>query len=136
MTRQYLQLSPYNWRLTVFYNIQPKDLEEVLITLWEYGCPNKEIRTVALTLQKRNTGFTYTNHYLRTSIMGIGWVTSDNQFINTIVHEIKHLQSDICNYYGISHTGEQASIISGDVAELMYTDFKLYLEDYGKRRKS
>lgn len=127
MRVQHLQLSKYGWRLIVFYNIHPKDLEEIIITLWEYGCPNKDLRTVALVLQNPNTGFTYTHPTNRFSIMGIGWATSEQEYINTLVHEIKHLQSDICNYYLWSHRGEQASLVAGDIAGTMYQGFKGYL---------
>ena len=130
MNVQHLQLSKYGWRLIVFYDIHPNDLEEVIITLWEYGCPNKDLKTVALVLQNKNTGFTYTHPTGRFSIMGIGWATSEKEFINTIVHEIKHLQSDICNYYSWRHDDEQASLVAGDIAGTMYLGFKKYF-DYG-----
>lgn len=127
MITQHLQLSKYGWRLIVFYNIYPKDLEKVILTLWEYWCPNKDLKTVALVLQNPNTGFTYTHPIQRLSIMGIGHVTSDDEFVNTVVHEIKHLQSDICNYYSWKHDGEQASLVAGDIAGNMYQVFKNYL---------
>lgn len=122
MITKHLQLSKYNWRLTLFYNIKPKDLPIVSTELWEFGCTNYDIRTIAVTLLKLNTGFTYTRGNY--SIMGIGWTDSDKESINTIAHEIKHLQSDICNYYGISHSGEEAAIITGDIAMEMYLNFK------------
>jgi len=127
MKVQYLQLFNYSWRLIVFYNIHPRDLEEVIVTLWKYGCPNKDLRTVALVLQNPDKGFTYTHPTNMFSIMGIGWATSEQEYINTLVHEIKHLQSDICNYYSWSHKGEQASIVAGDIAGTMYQGFKGYL---------
>lgn len=122
MITKHLQLPKYNWRLTLFYNIKPKDLSTVLTKLWESGCDNSSIKTIAITLLNQNTGFTYTvGNY---SIMGIGITDSNAEFINTLVHEIKHLQSDICNYYSISHSGEEAAIITGDIAMEMYLNFK------------
>ena len=118
MITTYLQLPKYNWRLTLFYNIRPKDLSTVLTDLWELGCANSSIKTVAITLLDHNTGFTYTvGNY---SIMGIGISDSKAESINTLVHEIKHLQSDICNYYSISHSDELAAIIAGDIAMEIY----------------
>lgn len=124
MKIKYLQLPQYSWRLIVFYNIHPTDLGGVIVTLWKYGCKNKDLKTVALVLRNKNTGFTYTNQESRFSIMGIGSATSEKEYINTLVHEIKHLQSDICNYYYWDHHGEQASIVAGDIAGVMYQGFR------------
>ena len=97
MTTQSLQLYDYGWRLFVFYNITVKDLDIVLPALWENGCSNEGIREVALAIMNPNSGFTHTQG--RTSIMGIGWTDSPEQFQNTLTHEINHLQDDICIYY-------------------------------------
>ena len=72
------------------YNITVDDLDTVLPILWENGCSNKGIREVAQAILKPNSGFTHSNG--KSSIMGIGWSDSKEEFINTIVHEINHLQ--------------------------------------------
>ena len=72
-----------------------------------------------------NSGFTHTQG--RTSIIGVGWTDSPEQFYNTLIHEINHLQDDICSYYGLPLSGEIPSTISGDIAMAMYSSFKKYL---------
>ena len=125
MTTQGLQLFNYGWRLFVFYNITVKDLDIVLPTLWENGCSNEGIREVALAITEPNAGFTHSQG--RFSIMGIGWVDSPEQFSNTLVHEINHLQDDICNYYNLPTEGELASTVAGDIAMAMFNGFIKYL---------
>ena len=125
MTTQSLQLYDYGWRLFVFYNITVNDLDIVLPTLWENGCSNDGIREVALAIINPNSGFTHSQG--RNSIMGIGWTNSPEEFYNTLVHEINHLQDDICLYYGLPLFGEIPSSISGNIAMAMYNGFKKYL---------
>lgn len=125
MTTQSLQLYNYGWRLFVFYNVTVNDLDIILPILWENGCSNEGIKEVALAITKPNSGFTLSQG--RSSIMGIGWTDSQEEFINTLVHEINHLQDDICNYYKLPTQGELASIISGDIAMAMYKGFIKYL---------
>lgn len=128
MTKQDLRLSGLNWRLVVYYNIGPEVPEEVLITLWENWCSNKDIKKVILTLQNKNSGFTYTNSRDHISIMGIGKATSKEEFSNTVVHEIQHLQVDLCTYYGIPYVGEEPAIIAGEIAKAMYKGFIRYIK--------
>lgn len=125
MTTQSLQLYNYGWRLLVFYNVTVEDLDIVLPTLWNNGCSNSGIREIAKITLSPNTGFTHSKG--RFSIMGIGWSDSPEEFVNSLVHEINHLQDDICQYYNLPNSGEVASIISGDIAMEMYRGFIKYI---------
>ena len=120
-----LQLYNYGWRLFVFYDIRIDDLDIVLPKLWENGCSNAGIKDVARAIVYPNSGFTHTNN--RFSIMGIGWSDSAKEFFNTLVHEINHLQDDICTYYRLPVKGEIASLVAGDIAMNMYNSFKYYI---------
>ena len=74
-----------------------------------------------------DSGFTYSNFYYRTSVVGINKHTSKEELINTIVHEIDHVQVDICNYYNINLSSEEAANIIGYLAENFYKYcFKLF----------
>ncbi len=75
-------------------------------------------------LGQDNSGFTYTNYEKRLSIVGIGRASSKSQFLNTIVHEAKHIQSNICTYYDVPEDGEQAAYLIGYIVMKMYDIFK------------
>ena len=74
-----------------------------------------------------DVGFTQTDFNRRRSIVGISYVTSKEQFINTIVHEAKHVQSHICKYYDIDEYSEDAAYLIGYIVQRMYEAFKRYL---------
>ena len=78
-------------------------------------------------LGQYNAGFTHTNFSKKLSIVAIGISTSREQFINTIAHEAKHLQSHICHYYDVDEDGEQAAYLMGYLIERMYKGFKRYI---------
>lgn len=67
-----------------------------------------------------NTGMTYTNTKEKISLVCIGETDSDEQFVNTVIHEAKHVQSHICDYYGISEGSEKAAYLMGYIAQRMY----------------
>ena len=75
-------------------------------------------------LGKRDTGFTHTDFNKKRSIVGISLTTSKEQFFNTLVHEIKHVQSHICMYYNVKENSEDAAYLIGYLAQQMYRCFK------------
>lgn len=78
-------------------------------------------------LGQDDAGFTHTDFNRRLSIVAIGLSSSKEQFINTIAHEAKHLQSHICQYYNVDEDSEQAAYLMGYLIERMYGKFKKYL---------
>ena len=75
-------------------------------------------------LGKKNTGFTYTDFNKRKSVVGISETTSQEQFLNTIVHEAKHVQSHICKYYKVDEDSEKAAYLIGYVVQKMHKVFR------------
>lgn len=66
-----------------------------------------------VNLGHRNTGFTHTDFNKKRSIVGIARTTSRSEFWNTIVHELKHVQSNICKYYHVDEDSEDAAYLIG-----------------------
>lgn len=77
---------------------------------------------------RRISGFCYTNDDIKTTLICIAETNSNEDFINTVAHEIKHLQSHICSYYGIDETSEEAAYLIGNITEELYRVFKYELE--------
>ena len=75
-------------------------------------------------LGQNDTGFTYTDFSKRRSIVGISPTSSQEQFMNTIVHEAKHVQSHICRYYGVDEASEEAAYLIGYIVQRMHRVFK------------
>lgn len=99
MIRQDINIEGY-WRIIVCYDVELGEL---------------------------NGGFTQTDFNKRLSIVGIGKVSSTRQLINTIVHEAKHIQSHICNYYKVPEDGEQAAYLIGYIVMKMFNVFERFI---------
>lgn len=52
------------------------------------------------------------------------YASSQEQFLNTIVHEAKHVQSHICKYYEVDEDSEQAAYLIGYTVQNMHKVFK------------
>ena len=120
MISQYIQLGDRQWNVLVYYNVQPKDFVEIEDSLIQLDCPEDDLKLALKTLRKKNTGFTFSNEDYKMSIVCIGEATNIGQFINTIIHETKHVQSHICSYYNIPETSETAAYLIGHLVHRMY----------------
>lgn len=67
-----------------------------------------------------NYGFTYSIPYKRISIVYISKADSKQEFMSSFVHELKHVQSHICEYYGVSESGEEAAYLIGYITKLLF----------------
>lgn len=120
MISQYIKVDGY-WNILVYYNANYKDLPEIEDALVQLDCPDEDIDKAMRVLYKtHNTGFTYSNSEYRMSVVCISQTTSAKQFVNTAVHEAKHVQSHICSYYDIDEDSEKAAYLIGYIASQMY----------------
>lgn len=78
-------------------------------------------------LGQEDAGFTHTNYKKKLTIVGIGRASSKEEFINTIAHEAKHVQSHICQYYKVNEDSEEAAYLMGYLIMKMYNKFKEYI---------
>lgn len=120
MTAQYIKVDRY-WRVLVYYNTDFRDLPEIEESLIQLDCPEEDLEAAMDVLyKKRNTGFTYSNDDYKMSVVCISQTTSAREFVNTAVHEAKHVQSHICEYYDISEDSEEAAYLIGYIVSEMY----------------
>lgn len=130
MTAQYIQLGDRGWNVLVYYNVDKYDFAEVVDSLEQLDCSSEDIKKALKVLRKKNTGFTFSNTDYKMSIVCIGQSTNIGQFVNTAIHEAKHVQSHICQYYGISEDSEEAAYLIGHLVHRMYNMLRKVLRAY------
>ena len=91
MIAQYIQLGRRGWNILVYYNVSPSDFIEIEDSLIQLDCKKKDISKVFKNLQRKNTGFTFSNTEYKMSIVCISEATNIGQFVNTAIHEAKHV---------------------------------------------
>lgn len=111
-----------DWQVDVFINDGGRlDIGLITDCLYDMGA-NEGIVGRAVTMIEDdipNEAFTYSNRHC--SCIYIGWTTSGEEFINSIVHEAYHLVHYIAQSYGIENEEKPAYLI-GDVAFLLAKD--------------
>lgn len=127
MISQYIQLGDRGWNVLVYYNVKPEDFVEVVDSLEQLDCSKKDIKRALRVLRRKNTGFTFSNDEYKMSIVCIGQATNIGEFVNTTIHEAKHVQSHICKYYNVKENSEDAAYLIGYIVQKMYKSFKNFL---------
>jgi hypothetical protein len=120
MIAQYIQLGDRDWNVLVYYNVKPEDFVEVCDSLRQIGCSKRELAKAFKTLRRENTGLTFSSTDYKMSIVCIGHASDVGQFVNTAIHEAKHVQSHMCAYFGIDEDSETAAYLIGHLVHRMY----------------
>ena len=105
-----------NWNVFIIYEATCDDIDFIIETLKDINCPNKYIKEALDNLEecKLNSGLTYSNINLKSSVIVINKTSSFAQLINTISHEYFHLICHISEILKINNEEELANL-NGDL---------------------
>ena len=131
MIRQEFHISKLDWRVYAYYAVNGYYADEILSRMKQIGCSEKMLLEAGenMTSGNMDTGVTYSNHVYRSTVMVIGVSSSDRQFFNSLLHELRHLEDDLGNMNGIGLDGEEIAYLSGYIAERVFDYVKLFLCD-------
>lgn len=102
----------YNWNVTILYETTCNNIDFIIQTLKDIKCPEYYIQEALNNLEEcnLNTGLTYSNLKLKSSIIIISKTSSFAQLINTISHEYLHLIIHIAKGLNIDNEEELANL--------------------------
>ena len=102
----------YDWKVTVLYETTCNNIDYIIETLRDIECPNYYINRALDNLEecKLNSGLTYSNSKLKSSVIIITKTSSFAQLINTISHEYFHLICHISQILNIKDEEELANL--------------------------
>lgn len=117
-----------NWKVIVYIAEEYYDLDELLKLVSSIGCTSDCICQLYkdVTQVKYNIGFTFSNMLQRESIIIIGLQDDENQLVNTISHESRHLQQHIANYYKLDENSEDVCYLIAEIVQSIYNICKKY----------
>ena len=102
----------YDWEITILYETTCDDIDIIIETLMDINCPKHYIKEALDNLEecKLNSGLTYSNLKLKSSVIVINKTSSFSQLINTIAHEYFHLIAHISSTLNIVDEEELANL--------------------------
>lgn len=114
-----------NWNIIILYECTCNDIDVIIETLKDIQCPNKYINEALKNLEQctLNSGLTYSNVKLKSSVIIINKTSSIPELVNTISHEIFHL---VCHLK--IQNEERAATLNGNLNMRSYKFIKLIEE--------
>ena len=102
----------YSWKVTILYECTCDDIDYIIETLMDINCPKYYIERALDNLEecKLNSGLTYSNLRLESSVIIINKTSSFKELINTIAHEYFHLICHISKVLEIEDEEELANL--------------------------
>lgn len=91
----------------------------LLFTLDRIGASERQIERMREIIAMQDSGFTFSGE--KESVVYISTSSSRREFLNTYVHEIRHLTNDICSYYDIPLDSEESAYIAGELTECNFS---------------
>ena len=131
MIRTTLFLPLYDWVVYVFIAVDEYYTYEILDKMRQIGADNHFLARAHKNLTDGNLdgGLTYSNPTEHKTVWVTELTTSADEFFNSIVHEIRHLQQHISNAYGIDQNSEEVCYLCGDIAYRLFPYCKKLLCD-------
>lgn len=122
MIRQVIHLNRWRWDIIVYYGAGVDDADEILDSLARFGCSEGALSLAGDNLFSGDldTGLTYTNPRVRTTVMVIGKWSSPEEFWDTLDHEKGHAARHIGDALFIDIDGEEQQYLAGEIAKKMY----------------
>lgn len=134
MIRQKVRLPKYDWCVDIYYDVRPRNADEILDELWDLDCEQKHLYKAERLLRSgvSNEGLTYSNPYERRSLIVVGHASSPLELANSLLHECDHLQVAILKADRLRTDGEDAAYLMGDITEAIarnawYTMRRMFL---------
>ena len=121
MIRLNIYINKYNWSLTIFADVGIENINSIIRYLHQLYCDNSyALDIIKSVYDGYNNAITISNLIINKSIIVINKTTSDKQFVNSIVHECRHVQSHIATKYNLNEKGEDVAYLLGNMISDIY----------------
>lgn len=119
--KQEVTFDKYNWKIYIYYIVNPSLRQEILKTLSDLECSKGIIDLIKRNLSNCaiDTGFTYSNYGAKFTLMVIHKASSIGEFVNTFEHEKNHLLMHICEAEDVNPYSEEAAHAMGELSQLI-----------------
>ncbi len=112
MKKRYIDIDG-SWGIIFCYDFDFLDVDEMSAIMDSFGVSEREISRAIRILLGINTGMTISRSDLKMSVVFISEASSFEQFMDSISHEIDHIQASILDYYMIPQGGEDGAWLQG-----------------------
>lgn len=120
MKTDFYNIGDDNWGILMVYDYEARDFERIWSMLRAFGLPDYRAQAAMSVLSQTNTGMTLTIPSDLMSVLFISETTSNEEWFDTLIHELKHVVEHISEYYQVDPTSEPAAYLQGEIGRQMF----------------
>ena len=120
MKTRYLNIGDNDWGVLLCYDYSAIDQDQIWAILKAFGLSDEKAEIALDTLSYQNTGMTLTSFPDMMTVMFIGRATSDEEWFNTLIHELRHTVDHIDDFYQVSLDSEPSAYLQGEIGRQLF----------------
>lgn len=130
MIKHIFTIPGYKWTVIAYYGVHEDDEQELIKILKTVKCPYYQLKEIVNNIEDgmEDNGFTYSNLHDKISVVAVGYGSTNEEFMNTLTHEARHVEQHISDMYKIDTHAEERYYLMGKLVQTMYSKFKYMLD--------
>lgn len=120
MKTEFYNIGDDDWGILLVYDYDYRDFDRILSMLRAFGLHDHRVQAAMSVLSKLDTGMTLTIPSDLMSVLFISEATSDEEWFNTLIHEVKHVTEHISEFYQVEPTSEPAAYLQGEIGRQLF----------------
>ena len=120
MKTEYFDIGDDDWGIVLCYDYDVDDYGKLWRIIRTFGVPDDNAQAAMGVLSKPDTGMTITSMQDMMSVILISRATSDAEWFDTLVHELKHVVEHISEFYRVDPKSEAAAYLQGEIGRQLF----------------
>lgn len=120
MRTRFFNIGNDDWGILLCWDYDNKDYEDIHAVMDNFGLNEQEIKEAYKILRKPDTGMTVPDFNNRMSVVFISRTTSEEEWIDTLFHELKHVVEHISLFYRVDPQSESAAYLQGEIGRQLF----------------
>ena len=120
MKTEYFNIGDDDWGIVLCYDYDLLDYDSIWSFMRAIGLPDEKVQAAMGKLSKPDSGMTITSFSDMMSILFISHASSDAEWFDTLIHELKHVVEHIGEFYHVDSRSEASAYLQGEIGRQMF----------------
>jgi len=120
MKTRYFDIGDEDWGIVLCYDYDFTDFDRIWAIIRAAGLTDEKAQAAMSVLSRTDTGMTLTSFGDMMSFLFISQSSSDEEWFNTLLHEVKHVVEHISEFYRVDPKSEPAAYLQGEIGRQMF----------------
>ena len=120
MKTRYFDIGEEDWGVVLVYDYDFTDFDRIWAIIRAAGLTDEKAQAAMSVLSRTDTGMTLTSFGDMMSFLFISQSSSDEEWFNTLIHELKHVVEHLSEFYRVDPKSEPAAYLQGEIGRQMF----------------